>query len=81
MVRSVTNSDQDNQAPSSPRRMGASSAAVRRHYDLSDEFFQFWLDPLMIYSCALYDGTSDLAAAQILKLDHHIDAAGARGAG
>ena len=61
-------------------RIGASSEAIRRHYDLNDEFFQLWLDPEMIYSCALFDGTSDLAAAQLLKLDHHIEAAGARGA-
>jgi cyclopropane-fatty-acyl-phospholipid synthase len=60
--------------------MGASSEAIRRHYDLSDEFFQLWLDPEMIYSCALFQGTSDLAAAQLLKLDHHIEAAGAAGA-
>jgi cyclopropane-fatty-acyl-phospholipid synthase len=78
----TTNSDQDNEpSPSAPPRTGASSAAIRRHYDLSDEFFQLWLDPLMIYSCALYDGTADLATAQILKLDHHIEAAGASGVG
>ena len=63
-----------------PKAMGASSEAIRRHYDLSDEFFQLWLDPGMVYSCALFDGSSDLAAAQIRKLDHHIAAAGASGA-
>jgi cyclopropane-fatty-acyl-phospholipid synthase len=63
-----------------PTRMGASSEAIRRHYDLSDEFFQLWLDPEMIYSCALFDGTTDLASAQLRKLDHHIEAAGATGA-
>jgi cyclopropane-fatty-acyl-phospholipid synthase len=60
--------------------MGASSEAIRRHYDLSDEFFQLWLDPEMTYSCALFDGTTDLAEAQRRKLDHHIEAAGAAGA-
>ena len=60
--------------------MGASAEAIRRHYDLSDAFFQLWLDPEMIYSCALFDETSDLAAAQLLKLDHHIEAAAAAGA-
>ena len=50
-----------------PTRMGASSEAIRRHYDLSDEFFQLWLDPEMIYSCALFDGATDLASAQLRK--------------
>lgn len=74
------NSDRQIRAGSAPTPcMGASSEAIRRHYDLSDKFFQLWLDLEMIYSCALFQGTSDLAAAQLLKLDHHIDAAGAAG--
>ncbi len=61
-------------------RTGASAEAIRQHYDLSDEFFGLWLDPEMIYSCALFDGTADLAEAQLRKLDHHIAAAAAAGA-
>ena len=44
---------------------------VRFHYDLSDDFFALWLDPLRVYSCAYYR-TPDLtlAQAQEAKLDH-----------
>jgi cyclopropane-fatty-acyl-phospholipid synthase len=61
-------------------RVGASPAAIRAHYDLSDEFFQLVLGPDLIYSCAMFDGVDDLASAQLRKLDHHIEAAGAAGA-
>jgi cyclopropane-fatty-acyl-phospholipid synthase len=63
-----------------PRHKGASPQAIGVHYDVSNEFFKLWLDPEMIYSCALFEGTDDLAGAQIRKLDHHIEAAGAAGA-
>ena len=60
---------------------GASAAAIRNHYDLGDDFFGLWLGPERVYSAALFDGDDDLAAAQVRKLDHHIAAAGAAGAG
>jgi cyclopropane-fatty-acyl-phospholipid synthase len=43
---------------------------VRSHYDLCDAFFELWLDPLRVYSCAYYaaDGMN-LAQAQQAKLD------------
>jgi cyclopropane-fatty-acyl-phospholipid synthase len=63
-----------------PRHAGASPEAIGVHYDVSNEFFKLWLDPEMIYSCALFDGTDDLSHAQISKLDHHIEAAGAAAA-
>jgi cyclopropane fatty-acyl-phospholipid synthase-like methyltransferase len=70
----TTNSDQDNEpSPSAPPRTGASSAAIRRHYDLSDGFFQLWLDPLMIYSCAHYDGTADPASDIRQRMDFIAD--------
>jgi cyclopropane-fatty-acyl-phospholipid synthase len=59
---------------------GASRAAIRAHYDLSDDFFRLWLDPEMVYSAALFEDGDELATAQMRKLDHHIDAARARGA-
>jgi cyclopropane-fatty-acyl-phospholipid synthase len=44
---------------------------VRFHYDLSDDFFALWLDPMRIYSCAYYrDPAMSLAQAQQAKLDH-----------
>lgn len=44
---------------------------IEFHYDLSDEFYALWLDPLRVYSCAYYrDPSMSLAAAQQAKLDH-----------
>ena len=44
---------------------------IRFHYDVSDDFFALWLDPLRVYSCAYYrDATMSLAQAQQAKLDH-----------
>ena len=44
---------------------------IEFHYDLSDDFYGLWLDPLRVYSCA-YFATPDmnLAKAQEAKLDH-----------
>ncbi|HEY8515138.1 MAG TPA: cyclopropane-fatty-acyl-phospholipid synthase family protein [Candidatus Binatia bacterium] len=44
--------------------------AIEHHYDLSNEFYALFLDPMMVYTCAYYrtpDG--DLAQAQRDKLD------------
>ncbi len=44
---------------------------VRFHYDLSDDFFALWLDPLRVYSCAYYERNDmTLAQAQEAKLEH-----------
>ena len=43
---------------------------VRFHYDVCDEFFALWLDPLRVYSCAYFGHpTMTLAQAQEAKLD------------
>ncbi len=40
------------------------------HYDVSDDFYQLWLDPRRVYSCAYYaDPAMTLAQAQEAKLD------------
>ncbi|MBB4862002.1 cyclopropane-fatty-acyl-phospholipid synthase [Pseudomonas nitritireducens] len=45
--------------------------AIHYHYDLSNDFYQLWLDPQMVYSCAYYEtGNEDLATAQLAKLRH-----------
>ena len=45
--------------------------AIRHHYDVSNAFYQLWLDPRMVYSCAYFRGEGDsLAQAQQQKLDH-----------
>ena len=61
-----------------------SRAGARRnisaHYDLGNDFYRLWLDPTMTYSSALFQGTEDLAQAQLNKYDRIIDhLAGASG--
>ena len=46
------------------------AAAVRHHYDVSNEFFALFLDESMTYSCALFEEeTETLEEAQEAKLD------------
>jgi cyclopropane-fatty-acyl-phospholipid synthase len=54
---------------------GASPRAIRRHYDVDDEFYQLWLDDTFTYSCAMWEGEQTLEAAQIRKMDFHADQA------
>ena len=45
--------------------------AIARHYDVSNEFYQLWLDPYMQYSAAYFESREeDLKAAQVRKLDY-----------
>lgn len=64
--------------------LGASKPAISHHYDLSNEFYRLWLDAAtMSYTCALYgadESEEALEEAQIRKIDHHIEQAGAHGA-
>lgn len=46
------------------------SKAVRHHYDTGNDFFELFLDPEMVYSCAYFlDPAEPLATAQVRKLD------------
>jgi cyclopropane-fatty-acyl-phospholipid synthase len=45
--------------------------AVSYHYDVSNDFFQLWLDRRMIYTCAYFaDASDDIDRAQERKLDY-----------
>ena len=45
--------------------------AIQYHYDVGNEFYQLWLDPKMVYTCAYFrNADDDLATAQVAKLDH-----------
>lgn len=47
------------------------SAAIRYHYDVSNDFYGLWLDERMVYSCAYYQsGEETIGEAQVRKLDH-----------
>lgn len=45
--------------------------SIHYHYDLSNDFYQLWLDPEMIYSCGYFEtGRETLAQAQQAKMRH-----------
>ncbi len=45
--------------------------AIQYHYDVSNEFYQLWLDEKMVYSCAYFeDPDESIDAAQARKLDY-----------
>lgn len=58
---------------------GATARAIQHHYDLSNAFYELWLDRGMVYSGAKWADGDDLERAQLRKIDHHIDQANARG--
>jgi len=44
---------------------------IQRHYDLNTAFYQLWLDPQLIYTCAYYPSSAaTLEQAQVAKLDY-----------
>lgn len=50
--------------------MASDQRAIAHHYDVSNEFYQLWLDRAMVYSCAYFrDGDESLDDAQQNKLD------------
>jgi cyclopropane-fatty-acyl-phospholipid synthase len=47
------------------------AAAIRYHYDVSNDFYAAFLDPAMVYSCAYFEnGNESLGVAQRKKIDH-----------
>jgi cyclopropane-fatty-acyl-phospholipid synthase len=53
-------------------------ANIHRHYDLSNELFELFLDESMTYSSAWFGRGDDLHAAQLRKIDGILDYAGVR---
>jgi cyclopropane-fatty-acyl-phospholipid synthase len=54
-----------------PHSIKRDRRAVAFHYDLPLEFYETFLDPLLVYSCAYFDdGIDDLNKAQEAKLDY-----------
>lgn len=44
--------------------------AIRYHYDVSNDFYELWLDQNMLYSCAYFhDFTDDLETAQFERME------------
>ena len=53
-----------------PRSHATDARAIAHHYDVSNEFYALFLDPLMVYTCAYYrDPDGKLEQAQQDKLD------------
>lgn len=49
----------------------ADARQIQFHYDISDDFYALWLDPMRVYSCAYFERPDmTLAQAQQAKLDH-----------
>jgi cyclopropane-fatty-acyl-phospholipid synthase len=49
----------------------ADAQQIQFHYDVSDRFYELWLDPLRLYSCAYFSAPDmTLPEAQQAKLDH-----------
>ena len=49
----------------------ADAQQIQFHYDVSDGFYELWLDPMRLYSCAYFrEAGMTLAQAQQAKLDH-----------
>ncbi|MDC8759637.1 SAM-dependent methyltransferase [Janthinobacterium fluminis] len=47
------------------------AAAIRYHYDVSNEFYAQFLDAELVYSCAYFErGDETLGEAQLKKIDH-----------
>jgi cyclopropane-fatty-acyl-phospholipid synthase len=58
-------------------KYGGSAEGIRKHYDVSNEFWPLVLGPTMTYSSALFvDPEEHLDAAQHRKIDWHLGAAG-----
>ncbi len=54
-----------------PHNRAKDARAIEHHYDVSNAFYQLWLDPAMVYSCAYFPNRREsLAQAQCAKLDH-----------
>lgn len=52
---------------------------IQEHYDLSNAFYETFLDSTMTYSSALFESKSDrLETAQIAKIDRMLDLAGVK---
>jgi cyclopropane-fatty-acyl-phospholipid synthase len=52
-------------------QVNADAQQIQFHYDVSDAFYELWLDPKRLYSCAYFSEPGMvLAEAQEAKLDH-----------
>ncbi len=56
---------------SRPNTQSSARRNIHQHYDIGNDFYQLWLDPRMVYTCAYFpDPAMALEAAQVEKMDH-----------
>ncbi len=69
--RDPVSNDQIARLAGSRHSVDRDKAAIQYHYDVSNEFYQMWLDEKMVYSCAYFkDPAEGIDAAQSRKLDY-----------
>ena len=53
------------------KRRRGDAQAIEFHYGVSNEFYELWLDPMMLYTCAYFrTGDESIELAQLNKLEH-----------
>lgn len=66
------------QPPAEDNTPAGSRSNIARHYDLSNDLFEAFLDESMTYSSAWFEPGDDLEAAQLRKIDGILDLARVR---
>jgi cyclopropane-fatty-acyl-phospholipid synthase len=71
LVRTIGNSKLRFLSQYFPHTRQSDKQSIQFHYDVSNAFYQLWLDPNMVYSCAYFEqGDESLELAQQKKIDH-----------
>ena len=71
LSQALLTDEEDDQPVRSEHDKATDAAAISYHYDLSNDFYQLWLDRDMAYSCAYFKTADDsLEQAQQNKFEH-----------
>ncbi len=71
LSQALLNDEDDHQVPRQSHDKATDAASISYHYDLSNAFYQLWLDRDMVYSCAYFETANvSLEAAQQAKFRH-----------
>ncbi len=70
-ARSIGGNEQIARLSGERHSISRDKQAIQYHYDVSNEFYQLWLDKQMVYSCAYFaDPNEGIDEAQSRKLDY-----------
>jgi cyclopropane-fatty-acyl-phospholipid synthase len=71
LTQALADDHPDEATVRAPHDKATDAASISYHYDLSNDFYQLWLDQEMVYSCAYFKtGEETLEAAQLDKFHH-----------